>query len=74
MREWPRPILTDPTACPGFGSRRRGGPAKVQTKKNPLVAGFFKNAAIYFAGIFLAGFLLFFGLLVAFIMMGSPLI
>jgi hypothetical protein len=45
--------------------------ALVQTKKNPLVAGFFNASANYLAGVFLTGFLLFFGLLVAFIMMIS---
>jgi hypothetical protein len=46
--------------------------ASLRTKKSPLEAGFLKiSAAIHFAGVFLAGFLLFFGLAVALFMMFS---
>ena len=39
-------------------------------KKARLWRAFQKSAAIYFAGVFLAGFLLFFGLAVALFMVG----
>ena len=52
-----------------IGSRRDG--QNNGDVKKPAWSGLFKkSAAIYFAGVFLAGFLLFFGLAVALFMVG----
>ena len=43
-----------------------------KAKKNPPAAGFASNHAAYLAGDFLTGFLLFFGFVVAFVMIVFP--